>query len=187
MPLNTIISEVGVGFNPGFCGSEQPSAIPSYRRKSLKTKMSHLSAYLLISVLLISSTGLSACTPGCPRDGKWKTDQTTGLIGFQVSSCQIILIVTLDGNSLGSQFGSAFAQEALAKSGGTQTGIYPTQCSFESNGQFTCQKDYLTLTGQFLSGDKAQGELVLPQGLDIGAGFSISHSIKSEWSAIPVK
>jgi hypothetical protein len=146
-----------------------------------------LSVWFLIATLLITSTGISGCTPGCPQDGKWKTDNAIGLIGFEVSSCQIIIFVTLDGSSLSSQFGSAFAQEALAKSGGTQTSIYATECSFESNGQFTCQKDNITLTGKFLSSSEAQGELLLPMGLDIGVGFSLKNSAKFEWSAIPVK
>ena len=159
----------------------------------MKTKMKLMSVVFLSIYLLVMMVGISGCSSNCPPKGKWKTDNTVGLIGFEVSKCTIQYIgVAVDLNSAGSPYGLVFDQEYIQKYGNIHAILIPVECIFESDGQFTCQKDYVILTGKFISEYEAQGELHLPRGLDLGNGFTLgstngSFDIASEWSATLLK
>jgi hypothetical protein len=105
--------------------------------------------------------GISGCSSKCPPDGKWKTGDTLGLIGFEVSSCQIKSIgVAVDVSQLPNQFGDLFAQDYVRNYGSTYTKAFWLECPIDQNWQSKCQQD-VTLAGKFLSDSEAQGELFL--------------------------
>lgn len=132
--------------------------------------------------------GLSGCSSNCPPEGKWKTAESVGLIGFEVSDCKItFMAVAVDLGSASNRFGSVFAQEYINNYGNTQTILIPVECVFESDGKFNCKKDYITFTGSFTSDTEAQGELYLPMGLELVNGFSLNKSVNGTWSAVIVK
>ena len=154
----------------------------------MKTRVKLVSFCFMTISLLIMAMGISGCSSNCPPEGKWKTDETIGLIGFEVSECKIaFMAIAVDLTSADNRFGSFFAREYIAKYGNTQTFLFSVECTFESDGKFNCQKDYMTFTGKFISENEAQGELYLPMGFDLPNGFSIKQTVNSTWSATIVK
>ena len=149
--------------------------------------MKLMSLCVLTISLLIMGVGTSSCSSSCPPKGKWKTDESVGLIGFEVSKCKIQFIaIAVDVDSTGTRYGALFAQEYKERSN-TLTLLLPVECTFASDGQFNCQNDRLTLTGKFISENEAEGELNLPAGLEFPPGFDLSSALNFKWSATTVK
>ncbi|MBI5294265.1 MAG: hypothetical protein HY869_02235 [Chloroflexi bacterium] len=154
----------------------------------MKTIMKRLSTGIWVISLLVLMVAISGCSSNCPPEGKWKTAESVGLIGFEVSECKItFMAIAVDLTSANNRFGSVFAQEYMDNYGSTQTILVPVECTFESDGKFNCKKDYITFTGNFISENEAQGELYLPMGLDLTNGFSLKQTVDSTWSATIVK
>lgn len=154
----------------------------------MNTLRKPIPVYYLAIGFLMMVLGISGCSSKCPPDGKWRTDETQGLIGFEVSSCQVILIVvSIDESELSNRYGSSFAQDYVNKNGSMITNALFLECPIDRNGKFACQA--YAFSGEFLSDSEASGELILPMGFEFQLGFRLKkpYAITYEWSATPLK